>query len=66
MEKFFKQYKEVFDKEGNVRACGREKCMRLILTSDNLEPEISHGDLSSGFMKIEAIKSLYEKLHDRR
>ena len=61
-KEFFKRYDEVFDKDGNVKLCGRYKCAKLIYTSDQLEPEVKHGDTNKGFMNIESIKKLKSKL----
>jgi hypothetical protein len=49
-------YNEVFDENGNVKLCGREKCKELIMACNLKWPDIDFGDLTSGFMNIEKIK----------
>lgn len=61
MSELTRLYNAVFDENGNVKACGRQSCIRLIkymqnYTVDNL------GDQTTGFMNVDAIKSNYEKL----
>ena len=61
MSELTRLYNEVFDENGNVKACGRQSCISLIkymqnYTADNL------GDQITGFMNVDAIKSNYEKL----
>lgn len=50
------KYAEVFDAEGNIKACGRACCKELIEACNKVEPEVSHGDLDTGIMDVEAIK----------
>lgn len=61
MEKaFFRAYHEVFDDDGNVTICGREKCKKLIRLAKEVTP--IYGDEESGMMKTDTIKALYEEL----
>lgn len=62
VEKLKVLYERVFTKNGEVKACGRYTCIDLILHCDKLEPEVSHGDFVTGFMRVESIKSLYRRL----
>lgn len=61
-EKFKKVYVEVFDDNGNVKVCGRNKCKELIELSDTLE-DGSHGSMDTGIMGTESIKNLYQRLN---
>jgi len=61
--KIFKNlYDKVFDKNENIKACGREICKALIEISDFIETDVSHGDLKTGNMNIDNIKELNSKL----
>ena len=59
---FLNLFCEVFDENNNVRNCGRTKSKELIELANSLEPEVSHGNLETGFMKTKEIISLKEKL----
>lgn len=62
MEEIFKNlYSDIFDEKGNIKNCGRNKCKELIVLANSLEPNISHGNKKTGFMKTESIKSLRNK-----
>ena len=54
-------YHEVFDLQGNVTPCGRAKCIELINKANDIKPG-NYGDVNTGIMNIENIKSLYQKL----
>lgn len=58
---FLNLYNEVFDQDGEIMVCGRDKCKNLIYQADKLEPQKSHGDLNTGYMKVQAIKNLKER-----
>jgi len=58
---FLELYREVFDKDNNVTACGRLKCKRLIELADSIEPEVNHGDVDTCFINIENMINLYNK-----
>ena len=62
VEKLKVLYNRVFTKDGEVKACGRYTCIDLILHFDKLEPEVSHGDFVTGFMRTTSIKNLYNRL----
>lgn len=62
MKEFRALYHEVFDLDGNVKNCGRAKTRKLIVQSKLLEPEVDFGNPDTGFMKIDAIKGLYQKI----
>lgn len=60
-EKFLAIYSEVFDSEGNVLLCGREKCQELIRLANKLETDVDHGDVKTGYMNVKSIQKLYKK-----
>lgn len=51
-------YSEVFDEQGNVKACGREKCIELIEICSELDPFNYYGDSKQGFLNEENIFKL--------
>lgn len=56
-------YNVVFDSNGKVKPCGREYCKELI---SECSKYTSHycGDISTGFMNIDVIKSVYNEVKD--
>ena len=66
VKEFIECYNEVFDKNNNVTACGRDKCRKLIIFCEGINKEIDFGDSLTGMMNIENIvnfrKSLGENL----
>lgn len=61
MVKEFKSlYKQVFDENGNIKACGRETCIELIRAAAELDGKTKYGNLKTGFMNIDNLKALYE------
>lgn len=60
-ENFRKLFHEVFDAEGNVTNCGREKCKALISAAKNVTTV--YGNEETGIMCVEAIKLLYRELY---
>lgn len=56
-------YEAVFDEEGNIKNCGREKCMDLIIVCDKINPlaEGLYGDKKNGIMNVDAIKMLKKR-----
>ena len=51
-------YSEVFDEQGNVKACGREKCIELIEICSELDPFNYYGDSKLGFLNEKNIFKL--------
>ena len=54
-------YKNVFDENGEVRECGRNTTSHLIKTIRK-HTSADVGDENTGMMKVETIKSEYQKL----
>jgi len=64
-EKFLSCYDEVFDENGEIKPCGRLKCMELIDLAEKLCPDCkskTFGNLDNGFIEKEAIKELKNRL----
>lgn len=57
-ERFSIVYNEVFDDYGNVKACGREKCIELIEICSEINPYNYYGDSKQGFLNEENIFKL--------
>lgn len=59
-------YNKVFDKNNNITACGRETCKKLITAANTVKgykpDDTTYGDISSGVLKIDNVKSLYDEL----
>ena len=51
----------VFDKDGNVKNCGRDACKKLILKCEQIKPGVDFGNPENGFMNVEKIKKLYNE-----
>lgn len=60
--KFFEKYDDVFDEMGNVKACGRVKRRELIHEAKKLDSGTDFGSEDEGFMNIDNIKNLHDKL----
>lgn len=54
-------YDEVFDENGEMKACGRDVCMKLIVAANNIGDE-EYGDLDFGRLDVDAVKRLHNKL----
>lgn len=59
---FNKLYDRVFDKQGDIKACGRDVCISLIKSAIILGNDY-YGDLNTGYMDIDSIKNLYSLLN---
>lgn len=53
---------EVFNENGEIRPCGREKCKELISLASQIYPKINFGDPNTGIMNMDAMKELRSKL----
>lgn len=54
-------FEVVFDKDGNIKSCGREACKKLILACEKIKPGVDFGNSENGFMNVENIKALYNE-----
>ena len=60
MSEILKLYNVVFTEDGQIKACGRENCKKLIVAceQDNINnPHIDFGNSDTGFMNVENIKN---------
>ena len=55
-------YLLVFDENGNVKACTRTECMKLIDLLEKKFPNEDFGNMRTGFMDVEKINNLMAKL----
>lgn len=58
----YELYNDVFDENGNVKNCGRTKCINLIKLCKIIQCDENYGDMKTGFMQIDKIQALYKKL----
>lgn len=60
---FLKVYSSVFNEDGSVKLCGREKCKDLIIACIVLSDNNTYfGDRETGMMNIENIQTLKKGL----
>jgi len=62
IDQFKKLYNEVFDANGNIKPCGRRKCIELIELAKQIKPNNNYGNNVNGFLNIIVIKDLYNEL----
>ena len=62
MEELKKLYNEVFDTNGKIRFCGRDKCVALILAMEKQFEGVDFGNKGNGFLNIKNIQEYYAKL----
>lgn len=63
---FLNLYDDVFDEEGKIKAVGREHTKALIEACEQYSQEIDFGNKSTGFMNVENIKLLRNKLQETK
>lgn len=54
-------YNAVFDSNGDVRACGRDVCKRLI-KAINSKSDLNVGNADTGVMNIDVLKKEYQRI----
>lgn len=57
-EKLIEAYQKVFNTQGEIKPCGRDACIFLIEECKRVQPKVYFGDIKTGKMDINAIKSL--------
>jgi hypothetical protein len=65
MNELVEAFAEVFDPEGHVLNCGRDKCKKLIFLAQKNFPNASkeyYGDETTGWMNSENLLKLRSKL----
>lgn len=66
IEKFNKQYKVVFNDNGEIKVCGRDACKELISLAEKIDKENApYGDHKDGFVNIDKMHALYEKTNNQ-
>lgn len=68
IENFKRIFNEVFDENQNITACGRQKCKELIAAANavndiDVNDDTYYGDIETGRLKIEHVKSLYNRIN---
>lgn len=56
-----KLYDDVFDSEGNIRACGRDAC-KCFIEAISSESSLNAGNAETGMMNIDVLKSEYQRI----
>ena len=59
-DRFLQLYKEVFDVDGNIKACGRDTCKKLIEAANIIDNRVNYGSVNSGFMNVDELHALYK------
>lgn len=59
--KFLLIYKTVFDTDGNVKLCGRQRCKNLIHYANSIK-QGDYGNEDTGFMNVPNIIMLHKEL----
>lgn len=62
VKNFIEQFDRVFDKDGNVKACGRDNCKKLISMANEISSEANYGNIQTGMMNVVSMKSLRDSL----
>ena len=55
------KYKKVFDKDGNIKACGRNTCIDLIKGLEEEYPGVDFGNNKTGFLNVDAVQKYFKK-----
>lgn len=59
---FLEIYAKVFDENGNIKNCGRTVCIQLISLAKQVGTDEDYGNADTGFINVEPMKALYEKI----
>ncbi len=60
---FLEIYAKVFNEDGSIKNCGRTVCIQLISLAQQLsDATIDFGNVDTGFINIEPMQKLYEKI----
>ena len=59
--KFRELYNNCFDRDGNIKACGRDQCKLLIKFMNNTyaQGRQFYGDAETGVMNVENIRTMH-------
>lgn len=61
VNEFKEKYLDVFDKNGNVKPCGRKACVDLMELANQIRND-DYGNIKTGFLNIENIKKVYSEV----
>ena len=61
LEELKDAYEAVFDENGNVKACGRAVCLRLMYVMKKFSTA-NLGNFDTGVMNVEKVKSEYNRI----
>ena len=62
LEELKNSYQIVFDEDGNVRACGRDFCIHLMLALKKFRPDADLGNFDTGVMNVTVVKDLFQDI----
>ena len=65
MDQMYKLYNDVFNENGEIKACGRDKCKKLIIACEtyykfHYNENVNFGNSDTGFMNVDNIKKLFK------
>ena len=61
---FLKKYNEVFNEDGTVKLCGREKCKNLIIACEVLSKNVTEGHFGNAVTGMMNIKNIQKFRND--
>ena len=62
IEEIKELYDLVFDEEGKIKLCGRDKCKQLMLALNEIFKTVKFGDMESGFLYVDVVKEYVDRL----
>ena len=62
LENLKNDYQDVFYEKGNVKACYRALCLRLMYTLKKFRPNAELGNFETGEMNIKVVKDVYQDI----
>lgn len=64
IQMFKNRFQIAIDEKGQPKACGRDAARELIEIANEIEPNISHGDIHTGEMNVLTLILLKNKLEN--
>lgn len=62
MDNLKELYDKCFDEQGNIKQCGRQNCINLILACQKFGGR-NYGDIETGYTNVDAIKQLMKEVN---
>ena len=59
---FLEIYAKVFNEDGSIKNWGRTVCIQLISLAKQVGTDEDYGNADTGFINVEPMKALYEKI----